>query len=121
MVRGLGQTSYGGNNLLASQFSRFWPTLPAHQHRESGSACHRRNASFGFKADFGNASVPHLDAEPEDVAADRIRNLRHRVWIIQFAGVSRMFEMIEQLRRIHLINCKGETADGYRFAVPSGK
>ena len=67
------------------------------------TARHRRHTSLGAKSNLTDSPIDHSDRQLQNVAANRVLHPHPRIGIGKVACVTRMFEMIEQLRRIHSI------------------
>jgi hypothetical protein len=108
------QTANRKHQFFPTQLAGRGHSSPLHQFRERRTASHRGDTSFGKKADIQDVTVRDLEAQFQDVAASRIFELYGCVRIRNFAGVSRMFEVVEKLGRIHvdrIVTCPQSTVE----------
>lgn len=87
------------HQLFPADFSRFVDFFPFHQLGDRRSASHRRNATFGAKANVGDAlAFPFFTFKAkrkfENIAADRILESRCAIRRLNFTRVARMLEMV---------------------------
>ncbi len=101
MGRGLRKPAHAGDQAFAAEGSRLFHSLSHYQFCEGGTAGDGSDAPFGFEPDFSNTPGVHLQAKTQNVAAGRIFQLCRSVGTGKVAGIPRILEMIEQLRRIH--------------------
>lgn len=99
--RSRGQAADLLHDVLTPDPCRFRDRLCLHQLSCRRSACHSGNAAFGLKANLGDSPVQQPGGQPEHVPADRVFDLHGRVGIVDDAGISWVFEMIEQLGGVH--------------------
>ena len=95
------QTTYSIHHILGPNHASFLKHPPIYQFCYRGSAGHGSHAALRAKANFRNSTIFDLCRELQDIPARGILHLRPSVGIRHFSCIARMFEIIEELRRVH--------------------
>lgn len=66
------------------------------------SARHCRNAALDAETDRPNSSALAFGRQFQHVSARRVFHANSSIGIFQIPGISRMFEVVEKFRRIHV-------------------
>ena len=101
MSRGFRHTPDGLHQFFPPQPASLGHSLSLHQFGQQRPASHGRHASFGAKPNLRNAPSFDSQSQFQNVPARWIFDLNRRVWIVDFARIARMLEMIENLGRVH--------------------
>ncbi len=104
MSGSLWQAAQSLHQFFPSQQARFGNASSGDQFGQFRGAGHGGDASLGEKPYFLDAAVPYAGCELENIAAGGVLNLGRGVRIRHFARVTRVFEVIEDLWRIHREN-----------------
>lgn len=101
MESGLFQTAERFRNLRGGDAAGAIERFAREKFGQDGRAGKRSNAALGFEARFGNDSRINARREAKDISADGICHLNDGGRIRQIAGIARIFEMVEDGRRVH--------------------
>ena len=90
-----GYSSHFLQNLFPFNGARRLHAFALCQFGDCRSACHRGNAAFGAKTDFGDPVAVEFHAQFQDVAANRIFDARSGVRLLDRARIARILKMIK--------------------------
>ena len=102
-------------NTLRGDFVEFSQLFPREQFREPRGAGDGRGAPATQKARFTDGSLFNRHRYTQNIAANRIAYFNRGGGVFQFAGVPRMFEMVEHLAGKHGDSMSAHTADRQVF------
>lgn len=103
VCRGFGKTAKRLHQVLDSQCPDLRRTLSHRQFGNGRPTSHRRHASPGAKSSLGDPRPRDAQRQPQDIPAGWILELDSDIRVIDFPRVARVFEVIQQLWRVHFL------------------
>ncbi len=101
MGGGLRKSAKGLDEVVGTETSSIIERASEQQFSQLRAAGDGGNATFGAETDLNDPAVGDPQGELEDVATDRVFKLSTSVSASEFADISRILEMIENLGRVH--------------------
>jgi len=97
MGRSYGQAACRGHNIFFLQIASFPKCLPLRKFGEHRRTGHRWHTAFGQEPDLRDPRIRDSHRKLEDIATRRILDLRAGIGICNFASISRILKVVENL------------------------